>query len=125
MATGINLDKAMSDILSKFSTDVSKAAGEAIAEVAKESAKKLKQTSPRKTGKYAAGWTYKVEKGTVTNSATVYGKKNTYPLAHLLENGHAKRGGGHTAPIVHIKPVEEWAIAEVEKRIIEKVEGNA
>ena len=122
---GINLDKAVSDILSKFSTDVSKAAGEAIAEVAKESAKKLKQTSPRKTGKYAAGWTYKVEKGTVTNSATVYGKKNTYPLAHLLEHGHAKRGGGRTAPIVHIKPVEEWAIAEVEKRIIEKVEGNA
>lgn len=124
MAVGINLEKAMSDILSEFSTDVSKAAGEAIAEVAKESAKKLKQTSPRKTGKYAAGWTYKVEKGTVTNSATVYGKKNTYPLAHLLENGHAKRGGGRTAPIVHIKPVEEWAIAEVEKRIIEKVEGN-
>lgn len=122
MATGINLEKAVNGILSEFSTDVSKAAGEAIAEVAKESVKKLKQTSPRKTGKYAAGWTYKVEKGTVTNSATVYGKKNTYPLAHLLENGHAKRGGGRTRAIVHIKPVEEWAISEVEKRIREKVE---
>ena len=122
MATGINLEKAVNGILSEFSTDVSKAAGEAIAEVAKESVKKLKQTSPRKTGKYAAGWTYKVEKGTVTNSATVYGKKNTYPLAHLLENGHAKRGGGRTRAIVHLKPVEEWAISEVEKRIREKVE---
>lgn len=125
MATGINLDKAMSDILAKFSTDVSKAASEAIGEVAKESAKKLQQTGPRRSGQYAAGWTYKIEKGTVTNSATVYGKKKTYPIAHLLEHGHAKRGGGHTAPIVHIKPVEEWAISEVEKRIIEKVEGNA
>ena len=122
MATGINLDKAVSDILSEFSTDVTKAAQEAVTEVAKESVKKLRQTSPRKTGKYAAGWTYKVEKGTVTNSATVYGKRNTYPLAHLLENGHAKRGGGRTAPIVHIKPVEEWAISEVEKKIREKVE---
>lgn len=123
MATGFNLDKAVQDILHEFSADVTKAAGEAIAEVAKESAKKLKQTSPRRTGKYAAGWTYKVEKGVVTNSATVYGKQNTYPLAHLLENGHAKRGGGRTAPIVHIKPVEEWAIAEVEKRIREKVQA--
>ncbi len=122
MATGINLDKAVNDILSEFSTDVTKAAQEAVTEVAKESVKKLRQTSPRKTGKYAAGWTYKVEKGTVTNSATVYGKRNTYPLAHLLEHGHAKRGGGRTAPIVHIKPVEEWAISEVEKRIREKVE---
>ena len=122
MATGINLDKDVKDILSEFSADVSKAAGEAIAEVAKEATKKLKQTSPKRTGQYAAGWTYKVEKGTVTNSAKVYGKKKTYPLAHLLENGHAKRGGGRTAPIVHIKPVEEWAISEVEKRIREKVE---
>ena len=122
MATGINLDKAVNDILLEFSTDVTKAAQEAVTEVAKESVKKLRQTSPRKTGKYAAGWTYKVEKGTVTNSATVYGKRNTYPLAHLLEHGHAKRGGGRTAPIVHIKPVEEWAISEVEKRIREKVE---
>ena len=48
MATGINLEKAVNGILSEFSTDVSKAAGEAIAEVAKESVKKLKQTSPRK-----------------------------------------------------------------------------
>lgn len=122
MATGINLDKAVKDILSELSTDVSTAAGEAIAEVAKEATKKLKQTSPKRTGQYAAGWTYKVEKGTVTNSATVYGKKKTYPLAHLLENGHAKRGGGRTRAIVHIKPVEEWATSEVEKRIREKVE---
>ena len=121
MATGINLDGAVRDILKEYSVDVTQAAGEAIEEVAKEAVKKLKKTSPRLTGKYAAGWTCEVKKGTVTNSATVYGKKNTYPLAHLLENGHAKRGGGRVAPIVHIKPVEEWAVSEVEKRIREKV----
>lgn len=123
MATGINLDKAVNDILSEFSADVTKAAQEAVTEVSKEAVKKLKQAAPKgRTGKYARGWTGKVEKTTTTVDATIYGKTGTYQLAHLLENGHAKRGGGRTAPIVHIKPVEEWAISEVEKRIREKVE---
>ena len=123
---GINLDKAVNDILSEFSTDVTKAAQEAVTEVSKEAVKKLKQTAPKgKTGKYSRGWTSKVEKTATTAESTIYGKSGTYQLAHLLEHGHARRGGGRTAPIVHIKPVEEWAIAEVEKRIIEKVEGNA
>ena len=120
---GINLDKAVNDILSEFSTDVTKAAHEAVTEVTKEAVKKLKQTAPRgRTGKYSRGWTSRVEKTTTTAESTIYGKTGTYQLAHLLENGHAKRGGGRTAPIVHIKPVEEWAISEVEKRIREKVE---
>ena len=120
---GINLDKAVNDILSEFSTDVTKAAQEAVAEVSKEAVKKLKQTAPKgRTGKYAKGWTSKVEKTATVAESIIYGKRGTYQLAHLLENGHAKRGGGRTAPIVHIKPVEEWAISEVEKKIREKVE---
>ena len=120
---GINLDKAVNDILSEFSTDVTKAAQEAVTEVSKEAVKKLKQTAPRgRTGKYAKGWTSKVEKTVTDAESIIYGKRGTYQLAHLLENGHAKRGGGRTAPIVHIKPVEEWAISEVEKKIREKVE---
>ena len=120
MASGINLDSAVMDILTEYSEDVSKAASEAIAEVARESVKKLKQTSPGK-GKYSKGWTSKVEKTAVSVEAVVYGKTGTYQLAHLLEHGHAKRGGGRVGAIVHIKPVEEWAISEVEKRIREKV----
>lgn len=120
---GINLDKAVNDILSEFSTDVTKAAQEAVAEVSKEAVKKLKQTAPKgRTGKYAKGWTSKAEKTAIGAESIIYGKRGTYQLAHLLENGHAKRGGGRTAPIVHIKPVEEWAISEVEKKIREKVE---
>ena len=120
---GINLDKAVNDILSEFSADVTKAAQEAVTEVSKEAVKKLKQTAPQgRTGKYAKGWTSKVEKTVTGTESIIYGKSGTYQLAHLLENGHAKRGGGRTAPIVHIKPVEEWAISEVEKKIREKVE---
>ena len=116
-----DLEKAVSDILAEYSVDVSKAAETAITAVTKEATKKLKQSAPSRTGKYAKGWANKVDKGFMTVEAVVYGKTGTYQIAHLLENGHAKRGGGRTAPIVHIKPVEEWAVSEVQKRIKEQL----
>lgn len=118
-----NLERAVKDILQDYSVEVSKAAAEAVQEVTKEATKKLRQTSPKRKGRYAKGWASKVEKTTTTVDATVYGKTGTYQIAHLLEHGHARRGGGrNVGGIEHIKPVEEWAISEVEKRIREKVE---
>ena len=118
----IEIEQDLRKILSDYSVEVSEAAGEAIKEVATESVKKLKQSSPKRKGKYASGWKKTIESGGLVVEAVVHGGPKTYPLAHLLENGHAKRGGGRTAPIVHIKPVEEWAVEEVQKRIKEKVE---
>ena len=110
--------------LTRFGTETMEATYEAIDEVSKEAVKKLKSASPKgRTKLYARGWKRQIERGRTKVGATVYGGKNTYPLAHLLENGHAKRGGGRTNPIVHIKPVEDWAVEEVQKRIREKVEG--
>lgn len=120
----INLEKQLKEILDEFEGDVTEATKKVVKEVGRESAKKLRQTSPvGKTGRYAKGWTYKTESGRLTNSATVYGKKQTYPLAHLLEHGHARRGGGRTAAIVHIKPVEEWAVKEFEARLRKEIEA--
>ena len=120
---GIDLERAVKDILQDYSVEVAKAATEAVQEVTKEATKKLRQTSPKRKGRYARGWTGKVEKTATTVDATVYGKTGTYQIAHLLEHGHARRGGGrNVGGIEHIKPVEEWAIKEVEKRIREKVE---
>jgi len=121
MASDFALD--VKKLLEQYSDDVFEAMAEVVPEVAKESAKKLKQESPKgKSGKYAKGWTSKAEKGRMTTTATIYGKTGTYQLAHLLEHGHATRNGGRTKPIVHIKPVEEWATEEVISRTAERIE---
>lgn len=122
-----NFKEVVQKYLEEQRYEVIEAMSESIDEVAKESVKKLKQTSPRGKGtnhKYYKGWAYKIEKGRLTHGSVVYGKSGTYQLAHLLENGHALRGGGRsqTKPIPHIKPVEEWAIDEVFDRIVTKME---
>ncbi len=64
-------------------------------------------TAPKRTGKYAKSWKTKNTKETSTElQVTVY-SPTRYMLAHLLENGHAKRGGGRVKAIPHIKPAEE------------------
>ena len=123
--SSFNFKEAMQEALASQYDIAIEAVTEIVPAVAKDAVRMLKRNAPKNTGKYAKGWTHKVETGRMRVGATVYGKTGTYQLAHLLEHGHARRGGGHTAPIVHIKPIEEWAISEVEKRIIEKVEGNA
>lgn len=122
----MNFAEVIQDMLKKqYYPNVVEVTTKVIDEVSKEAVKKLRQESPKRNGKYAPGWTRKVETKRMEVGAIVYGKSGTYQLAHLLEHGHAKRGGGHTKPIVHIKPVEEWAINEAYERILDRLEGNA
>lgn len=119
----VDLRDVVQEYIEDQQYEVLEAMSEAIDEVAKESAKKIKANAPRgKTNTYYKGWTYTIEKGRLSHSSVVYGKSGTYQLAHLLEHGHAKRGGGRTNEYVHIKPVEEWAIDEVVNRTISKME---
>lgn len=117
--------------LARFGADTAEAMFEAIDEVGNEAVKRLKSSSPvGRTGKYSKGWKKKTERGRLKVGCTIYGGKDTYPLAHLLEHGHKVggylqgKGKDKTDPIVHIAPVEEWAVDEVQDRIIEKMEGT-
>ena len=94
-----------------------------VGKVGREAVKKLNKTSPRKSGRYAKGWAFKQETGRLRTLGRVYGKDGTYQRAHLLEKPHRTRHGT-SSPIVHIKPVEEWANDELENRVIEALEGD-
>ncbi|MEK4501034.1 HK97 gp10 family phage protein [Bacillus sp. FSL R12-0069] len=84
------------------------AAQEEVSDVAVD---KLKQNSPEKTGGYRKGWRKKKD----GNSIVVHNTKGQ--LTHLLENGHAKVGGGRVPAKVHIRPVEQYVIDELPRRI--------
>jgi len=79
--------------------------------------KEIGANAPVKTGRYAKSWRTKTTDESATKlEITVYSPKR-YMLAHLLEKGHAKRGGGRVRAIPHIAPAEEAGIKELEERI--------
>ncbi len=85
--------------------------------------KDIQATAPKDTGAYAKSWATKNTKETSNSlEMTVY-SKNRYQLAHLLEHGHAKRGGGRVAGNPHIAPAEERAISNMEREIEKALKG--
>ena len=88
-----------------------------IQETGKAVKQQISQTAPRKSGRYAKSWAVKKVKETSNSLDVVVHSRNRYMLTHLLENGHAKRGGGRVRAIPHIGPAEEMGIRELEERI--------
>jgi len=79
--------------------------------IAKDGAAKLRETSPKRTGRYAKGWTVKSERAHGKPTRYIIHNRDRPHLAHLLEHGHAKRGGGRVQGQPHIAPVEEEVVA--------------
>lgn len=93
---------------------------EVLQDVAKQAKKKLSSTSPSRTGKYKRGWKVTLTRRPGFCKVDIHNTR--YQLTHLLERGH-RVGIGRSPAIVHIAPVEQWAIAEAEKRIQEVLKG--
>ena len=94
-------DKELGEILEQYSDEIKKDLVETTDRIAKEAVNELKNSSPKKTGKYAKGWAIKKEK----NARIIY-NKDFGSLTHLLEYGHATRNGGRTMAFPHIQLVE-------------------
>lgn len=78
-----------------------------VQKAAKTVQEQIKNNAPKKTGRYAKSWASKKTKETSDSIEYTVHSKNRYQLTHLLENGHAKRGGGRVRAIPHIAPAEE------------------
>ncbi len=79
----------------------------------------ISANAPVKSGRYKKSWTTKTAKeNSHTLEMTVH-SKDRYQIAHLLEHGHAKRGGGRVAAIPHIAPAEQHGERMLES-LIEK-----
>ena len=118
-----DLEDAVHEALNTFGVDCYDLMCEVIPEVAKDAVKKLRKDSPKRPrgGRYAKGWKATIEQKRLTVGATIH-NKDRYQLAHLLEKGHAKRGGGRVPAKPHIAPVNDWAVDEVYERIVTALE---
>lgn len=123
MAKTQSISIQMREILDEFSDKVNDVLEESADKVAEESVNKLHNTSPRKSGAYAGGWTVKKESA----KEVIVHNSDHYQLTHLLENGHVirnKKGTYGRAPAhKHIKPVETWANNEFQRLIKEGIES--
>lgn len=118
-----NIASVLADELSQYSEEVAEEVKQAVDDVSQELVENIKKDSPKKTGKYAKGWTSKVEYESKTDKRIRVYNKTDYQLTHLLEYGHAKQNGGRVEGKAHIRPNEEKAIKQLEKKIEEAVKG--
>ncbi|MEE1249161.1 MAG: HK97 gp10 family phage protein [Lachnospiraceae bacterium] len=85
-------------------------------EVADDCKKKIEDEAPVDTGRYKRSWNVtETEKKRMGVTYTVH-SKTQYRLTHLLEFGHAKRGGGRTKAQPHISKGEDLAIKELKEK---------
>ena len=120
MAKKITVDRLSDEImdaLEEYREMTDEVVQTAVDTVSKETRKIVQAGSPVQTGGYQKGWAVKTtstKAGQV--SITVYNRKKP-GLTHLLEKGHAKRGGGRVAGQPHIAPAEQYAVSELENKI--------
>ena len=96
----------------------------AVRKTGKSVKKDIQANAPKKTGAYSKSWTVKTTKETSESLELTVHSPKKYQLAHLLEKGHAKRGGGRTKAIPHIAPAEEKAVKDLEADIKRALGGS-
>lgn len=126
MANGVSIDRMAEEIM-KGLTEYADLATEDMKKAVKKAGtvvrKDIETNAPKDTGKYAKSWTVKTTKETASSLEVTVHSKNRYQLAHLLEHGHAKRGGGRVPAKPHIAAAEQAGIEQLEKEIQKALEG--
>ena len=126
----VSVDQLAAEIaneLAEYSQDRVEKVNVSSEAVGKAAVKRLKQTSPKRYGKYAKSWTMKTEPEVgQPHKRIVHVKAPHYRLAHLLEYGHAVANAGpgkkdRVDGIPHIRPAEEEVIREFAREVEEAI----
>lgn len=120
MGNTIKIDQLATEVMKGLTEYADMAADDMKAAVKKAGTsvkKDIQSSAPKNTGKYGKSWTTKTTKETSNSMEVTVYSPSKYQLAHLLEFGHAKRGGGRTKAQPHIAPAEERGVETLEKEI--------
>lgn len=120
MGRRVSID-ALADTVMEYLNDYADVSAEGMKKAVRKAGntvkKEISANAPKDTGAYGKSWSVKNTKETSKSlEVTVY-SRNRFQLAHLLEFGHAKRGGGRVAGKSHIAPAEENGIRQLESEI--------
>lgn len=103
--------------LSEYAELADTAMKKAIRKTATAVKNEISANAPVKSGRYKRSWTAKkTRENSHTLEMTVH-SKDRYQIAHLLEHGHAKRGGGRVSGKPHIAPAEKMGDEMLENLI--------
>ena len=102
-----NLTKEIMKGLQEYSELADDEMKKAVRKTATSVKKEISANAPHDTGTYAKSWTSSKVRETSHNLQMTVHSRNRYRLAHLLEKGHAKRGGGRVLGKPHIAPAEK------------------
>lgn len=115
---------AIMDELEKYAELASDDLKAAVKETAASVRKDIQAGAPVDTGKYKKSWSVKNVHEDSESIDLVVHSRNRYQIAHLLEHGHAKRGGGRVAAKPHIAAAEQRGNEKLVTTIEQKLKGG-
>ena len=118
------MDSAIMDELEKYAELASDDLKAAVKETAASVRQDIQAGAPVDTGKYKKSWSVKNVHEDSESIDLVVHSRNRYQIAHLLEHGHAKRGGGRVAAKPHIAAAEQRGNEKLVTTIEQKLKGG-
>lgn len=116
------LNDTIREILNDYKDNIDASLADIGREIGKQGVAMLKQESKRaypNSFNYHKDWKYKIDSTRAGERTIIYSA--TPGLPHLLEYGHAKRGGGRVEGRAHISVVEEQLIDLYTREVTNKL----
>lgn len=118
------MDNLIMEELEKYADLAADELKAAVKETAASVRKDIQAGAPVDTGKYKKSWSVKNVREDSESIELVVHSRNRYQIAHLLEHGHAKRGGGRVAAKPHIASAEQHGNEKLVQTIEQKLKGG-